>query len=406
MRIAIVIHEFPPYGGGAATAAAQVAAELVRGGHHVLVVTSSVPGGCEGESEHGYEITRLPTTRRSRLAPRPHELLTYAASCFWRLERHLRKFQAEGVIAFMAVPSGYFAVRAAQRMRIPAVVSLRGSDVPGFSPDRISGLYRAVADRLVRSTLRRADAIAPNSEFLASLATGFCPDVASRMTIVFNGIEPAAIADQPACSDGTSLRLVQVGQLIARKQVQHVIEAIPRLLEANIPVRLTVIGSGPLENELRDLARRLCPADAVEFLGHLSRDRILTTLRCCDLFLSTSKAEGMSNAVLEAMASGLPIIIAPNGSEDIVKAARSGRVLQEVTSVEIAQQVTELYAQPTERRDLGLRGIEFARQHSWTATASSFVELLRATVRFSRSDDVPTDSDVLPNDRSAFSPGN
>jgi len=369
VKLAIAIHEYPPIGGGASTAAAQTARALAGDGHDVLVITAGGRGLPASEQDGRVTIERLPGLRGTVLAPSAVELLSFCAGAALLLERRLRRFGAEAVIAYFAVPVGPFAVRAARRLRIPSIVSLRGSDVPGFKHGRLEGRLGAIARPVIRWTLDHADAVAPNSEVLRDLVLAFHPSVAPRLRVVPNGIEADAIAERPAASGLAGLRVIQVGQLIARKRVDVTIDAVARVPGAH----LTVIGDGPLRGELEARAR----GGNVTFLGHLPRAEILTRLRVHDVFVMTSVAEGMSNALVEAMAAGLPVVTTPNGSHDVIDRSGGGVVVPGEAHA-VAAILAELAAAPARREALARAALTYARGLTWQATARGFLAFLGA----------------------------
>jgi glycogen synthase len=378
VRVAIVIHEYPPVGGGASTAAQQTARALGSQGHEVLVVTSAARGEARSSIDGAVRVRRLPALRLRTLAPSHTELLSFCASAGLLLSGELRRFGADGILAYFAVPAGIFAVRAGRRLEIPVVVSLRGSDVPGFPGGRLEGAFGVVARPALRRALSGAAAVAPNSEVLRGLALAFMPEVAGKTTVVPNGIDEASIADEPASSGSRTLELVQVGQLIERKRVDLAIEAMRALERAGVPARLTVIGDGPLRGALEAQAAELGVGGRVWFTGHLARAEIPGILRASDVFVMTSQGEGMSNAILEAMAAGLPVVATRNGSEDVVEQAGAGIVIEPGDAAALAARLRELAAAPDLRRRLALAGLSWARAHTWAATARAFVALLTA----------------------------
>ena len=107
------------------------------------------------------------------------------------------------------------------------------------------------------------------------------------------------------------LKVLCVSRLIERKGIRFLIEAIGRL--KNERVELTLIGDGNCEEELKKLANDLGVSDRVMFKGYVNHDSIGEIYRNSDLFVLPSQNEGMSNALLEAMASGLPVIVTDTG---------------------------------------------------------------------------------------------
>ena len=188
MRLVVVNHEYPPWGGGAATATEALSHELAALGHRVVVVTAGGPSLPELSGDERLRIWRIPTGRRSRFAPTSAELLSFCFAVRNRLSRCLTEVRADGVLAFFAVPAGYFAVRAAHSCGLPAIVSLRGSDVPGFSSSRLTGGTAWAAQRLIRQTLLEADLVAPNCPRLQELVVKWLPQIADKVRVVPNGV--------------------------------------------------------------------------------------------------------------------------------------------------------------------------------------------------------------------------
>src|SRR5690606_36200715 len=158
-------------------------------------------------------------------------------------------------------------------------------DVPGFPGGRLEGRLGALARPVVRRTLAGAAAVAPNSEVLRALAVDFMPAVAAKTVVIENGVDPAAIAAAPAESGGPELALVCVGQLIERKRVDLAIDAVHHLASAGVPVKLTVVGNGPLRAALARRARSLGLAGAVGFTGRLPRGEVRAVLAAADVFV-------------------------------------------------------------------------------------------------------------------------
>jgi len=376
MRIAVINHEYPPLGGGAATACEQISRQLASLGNRVRVVTSSGLGLPEYEARADVEVVRLPTGRRSRFAPSGVELLRFCSAAQLRLTGCLRDFRADAVLAFFAVPAGQFAVRSAQRLGLPVVVSIRGSDAPGFSPQRLGGWIGWCAKRFVRSTLAAADAVAPNCRRLEQLVLRAMPELAGKMQLVPNGVDAESIASAPASSGSDDLRMVTVGQLIPRKGIEFALAALRHLLDDGVPARLTVVGDGPQARALQTRADDLRIADRVDFAGYVERHDVVELLRRHDVFVMPSRSEGMSNAVLEAMAAGLPVVTTANGAHDMVLAAGCGIVTRVDEALALAAAVRRLALDPDERMRFAEAALRQARRWTWRASAEQMSRLL------------------------------
>lgn len=339
------------------------------------MVTGAAPREPARHREGRVQVRRLPALRLRALAPSQAELLSFCATAAVRLGRELEAFRADGVIAYFAVPAGPFAVRAARKLDVPVLVSLRGSDVPGFPGGRLEGRLGLMTRPIVRRTLDAASVVAPNSVALRDLALRFAPEVAPKTIIVPNGIDAATIASRPAGAGSRTLEIIQVGQLIERKRVDLAIKAMLELGREGVDARLTLVGDGPLRERLVESVRQHGLADRVIFGGLLAREQVTARLRSSDLYLSTSEGEGMSNALLEATAAGLPVVTTRSGSHDVVEQAGNGLVVAS-TPVAVAAALGALARDAEARRSRAEAGLAWAHRHTWAETARSFVELL------------------------------
>ncbi len=378
MRIVLVNHGYPPLGGGAATATLQLANALIAEGNDVLVLTSSGPNCPREETQGRLRVVRLASLRRSRFAPRPTELLSFCLTAARQLTTHIREFRADGVIAFFAVPAGFFAVRSARALGLPIVVSLRGSDVPGFSSERLGGLYRCLADPVIRYTLRHADFIAPNNQHLADLLLRWNPALADKIQLLPNAITAGQVAEHPASSLDEELRLITVGQLVRRKRVDWLLGTMRELASRNVRARLTVVGEGPQAARLQKLVADHSLAERVRFTGYLRREEILDLLQCHDVYVTPSRAEGMSHAVLEAIAAGLPIVTNANGCHDVVRQAGCGIITPRDDAAALTEAIQQLADNSGQRRALGHASLRFARTLGWTSSAKRLEGMLLA----------------------------
>ena len=108
--------------------------------------------------------------------------------------------------------------------------------------------------------------------------------------------------------DGTALRAVCIGRLVAAKGHRTLLEALQLVQDRAIAMHLVLIGAGPEMQPLQDFVRNHQLSDRVTFTGALSHDEALAHLRRADLFVLASFAEGIPVALMEAMALGIPCV--------------------------------------------------------------------------------------------------
>lgn len=133
--------------------------------------------------------------------------------------------------------------------------------------------------------------------------------------------------------------LISVGELNQNKNQSVVIRAMAELQNAN--VHYLLCGQGELLQELRQLAEELKVQKQVHFLGF--RNDVLELYRCSDVFVFPSKREGLSVALMEAMASGLPVICSKiRGNVDLVENEKGGLYIQPESVKEMASAIRRM----------------------------------------------------------------
>lgn len=145
---------------------------------------------------------------------------------------------------------------------------------------------------------------------------------AERIVLLPNAVDTARF-NQIARDPLAPARFVFVGRLEAEKGLLTLLAAFARIADAHPGASLMLVGSGRLEGQLKDEARKLGIADRVDFAGH--SDDVASRLAQGNVGVLGSRIEGLSNTLLESMASGLPMVASRiSGNEDFVHPGRNG----------------------------------------------------------------------------------
>jgi glycosyltransferase involved in cell wall biosynthesis len=144
-----------------------------------------------------------------------------------------------------------------------------------------------------------------------------------------------------------------VARLVPVKNCLGLLHAVAKLRLEGIRVAVALAGDGPLRGELMQTAHELQISDAVHFLGDVADvDRFY---RAIDIFVLNSHSEGMSNTILEAMASGLPVVATDVGSNsELIAAERTGIIVPAGDVVQLADALAGLIRRPARCRALGI----------------------------------------------------
>lgn len=380
MKIALINYEYPPIGGGAATATQSMGRALVQMGHEVVVVTAAF-GDLRGSmTDHGVEIIRLPVPRDRADASGVFEMAAFLATASLVYPFISRRKAIDGTIAFFTIPSGPAAWLDYLLGGAPYIVSLRGGDVPGFVPE--VGMFHTLVKPLRRAVLRGALAVIANSNGLRDLSLAADP---VPVEVIPNGVDTEFF--KPDASPlGGPFRVVVSGRFHSQKNHVLALRAFASLAnQQRVAAELHLIGDGPLRSELEVLARELRIEQDVRWHGWLPRHEVAALLRSSHCLLHTALYEGMPNAVLEAMACGLPIVASDiPGSCDVVRHERNGWLLPLDNAEGFAKCLALLAGNDTMRQDMGRQSRIIAEtEFSWAATASRYVEVLRRSIHAS-----------------------
>ncbi len=272
-----------------------------------------------------------------------------------RFARQLRGFRPDALLlsTFKKVWLGGMAARLA---RVPRVVSRIGldSDLP-----RRSWTYRVAYRRWVDAVLVNADGI--RGPFLSDLP-GYDPD---RVATVYDGVRigevPGRVEARTALGLAVDAAVVgSVTRLGVQKRVDRLLEAV-----ALLPgVHLALAGTGALESELRERAGSPDLSGRVHFLGF--REDVARVLAALDVFALTSDKEGMANAMLEAMAAGVPVVSTDvSGAREALQADELGRtagIVVEASPEAVAAGLRTLLADSSRRERMAEEALRRARE--------------------------------------------
>jgi glycosyltransferase involved in cell wall biosynthesis len=297
----------------------------------------------------------------------------------WRIARKIaRRHHATVMHGHWVVPGGITAALA--EPSLPLVVSLHGSDV--YVAETL-----APARTAARMAFARAGAITACSDDLATRAIALGADP-SRVEVVPYGVDAGRFKPDPAgraevrariaVPDGTAL-VFTAGRLVKKKGFEYLIDAVAKL-SATIPVVLAIGGEGDLQSELRErIARSGAPA-AIKLLGNLTQDEVAVHLAAADVVVVPSvrddsgNVDGLPNVVMEALASGTPLVTtAAGGIGAVVTDGRTALVVPERDVAATAAAIRRVIDEPQMAGSLAAAARELAMtRFGWAGAAERF----------------------------------
>lgn len=247
---------------------------------------------------------------------------------------------------------------------VPVVVNYRGGEAGPF-------LARSAAS--VRATLRRAVSLVLPSGFLLEVFARH--GMSGRVVANIVDLDRFRPADEPRRHDRAP-HLIVARNLEAIYGNDTALRAFALLREAWPEARLSIAGSGPEATALAALAQELGVADRVRFTGRLDRDQMAALYRDADLMLNPSRVDNMPNAILEALASGLPVVTTDvGGIPYIVRQRQTAMMVAPDDPRAMADAAHELLADRGLHAALAAAGRADVQRYRWSAVRA---ELLSA----------------------------
>lgn len=272
-------------------------------------------------------------------------------------------YDPDVIDAHYLYPDGVAAVMLGRFLNKPVILTARGSDVTEI------GQMAGYRDRIAQAC-NGADHIITVSNSLRHLIEKM--GVTTPMTTLRNGVDLDMFPFQ-ARPENDRFRLVFAGWLIRRKRVDLVLEAAALLEDVDVDIA----GSGPEESALRGQAHRLGIADRVHFLGQKKPDEMPQLFANADTLILPSEREGWANVLLEAMATGTPVVAsAVDGAVDLITDPVAGRLVTSQNGRAYAEAIQDIRRAGIERQKVHA----FARGFGWQETSKGQARIFKALV--------------------------
>ena len=345
----LVLSSFPPGVGGGELQTREQLLRMVRRGRRIHVIDLEPRhGGAATEDDEGIVVHRVQTPRTPVLRALAYH--ARIASLAWRLGRRARVAQINHLGTGMITAAPLLAA-----LGVPRVLVVWGSAAPGAGPFAPGWRHRAA-----RWIARRQTAVVSLSTATSRNleASGF---PAARVRFIPNGVDterfrPGSANDPPWTPPqkwpAGGPVVVTVSRLVPAKGLDVMLRAWRIVAEAVPAAHLVIVGDGPLREECEATRRDLGLSDSVVLLG--SRPDVPEILRRSQVYVSSSRTEGMSNALLEGLASGLPLVATRvGGAEDTVEDGVNGLLVQADDTAALASALREILLDDGMRHAMG-----------------------------------------------------
>lgn len=366
MRIALFAETFSPQVNGVAHTLCRLVSHLRLRGHQVALVTPRIAPLPTADAALHLQLPAVPAPFYPQL--RLGRTLDRASA------RRLTEFAPDLVHVTGEAFVGWSGQRWALEQGVPLVTSFH-TDIPAYLADYGLGLLEKQAWAFFRRFHEHARlTFAPSRTTLAQLrANGFHP----RLRLWSRGVDAARFAPahrhpgtRARIAPGARRIVLYVGRLAAEKRIGVLLDAWQRV-RRGLPgdAVLVIVGDGPEGPALR---ARAC--EGVRFTGALMGAALGEVYAAADLFVSASDTETFGNTVLEALASGLPAVVADRGGvTEIVRSHENGLHARAGDPGSFADAILHLLRDDALRERMGAAGRAAARARGWEGVLDGLI---------------------------------
>jgi glycogen synthase len=370
MRVCFVSRRFFPTISGMSAYAQNLLRELVAAGHDVTMV-SQYRGDAFGTRVYGGgpppEVPGVRVLGREALGEQSGgDFERDVQDMVDTVVAEHRREPFDVLHAQYGYPNGWAILLAARQLGLPTVVSIQGGD--GHWVGSCCATHRLAMQRV----LDHANAVLIGCRSFAEEVRERLGTPLERFTFVPGAVDtgrfrpragwrPGAVGDPPT--------ILYHGRVDRRKGALDLLGASALLHDRSVRFRLLVSGIGPDHDEVRDRLPALGLAGVAEMRGYVAYDEVPAVYGEADLFASPTYAEGFSNTILEAMASGLPIVSCRAvGVVDCLRNGENGLLVEPGDVPALAGALERLLVDAELRRRLAADALEECRRvYSWRA---------------------------------------
>jgi phosphatidylinositol alpha-1,6-mannosyltransferase len=376
VRVLQINNEYPPLGGGTATVTHETCKRLyVIGKIRSELVTSNGFGifQTSDDTASGCIITQLPLQQKCLHHASLIDLIRFTLSSLRYLFNRQKLESFDITLAWCTVPAGFIAFVLCKVYGLPYIVRVSGPDIPGF--ERRYRLIYPILTPILKMIWRSSRCVICKCQEEAERVCKILSDAPIR--IIPNGVDIERFYPDVFRSLNQSISILCVARLVERKGQRLAIRALASLRSMGIDAVLTLVGDGDSKEAYSELVISLGLSEFIRFSGSIDRIDMPNIYRNADIFVLPSTAESMSVACLEALASGLPLVLTSGGgSEAFIDQGKNGFLIAAGDEPGFVDAMYLLARDSELRASFGKHSRDIAKRFSWTITTQGIIDAL------------------------------
>ena len=409
MKICFLTHAYPRFTNDTTAPFIESIAETLQKNEvDVTVLTPDTPKFSRTTSDHNVNLKtyRYFFPRQMQLLGYSNTLINDAAlkksayllapfmciSSLFNLIRLHQKHRFDVIHAQWLLPNGFVAAIIARLFNVPLVITLHGSDM---FVSKLNPVFKQIAKWTLKQTAM-VTSVTPT--FLTDLADLGVPKEKRCLTLY--GVDPDMFLTPPH-QQLTELRekleisekhpvIFALGRIVLKKGFDTLLHALPLIKENGFPhVTLVIAGDGTDLGRLKNLANELGVSESVRFPGTVPRSAVPTYFHLGDIFAFPAvfdpkgNVDGCPNVILEAMASGKPVVASGiSGIPAVVKDGETGILTPEKDVQHLAHALVELLQDTAKRKQFGAAGRQrILNKLTWDKVVNQFKDIYQHSVK-------------------------
>lgn len=338
--------------GGAERVVSLLANKMVERGHQVEII-------CLKFNDVYYQ-----TDSRVKVTLAMQQTKNRFTELFW-LRKYLKKQNPDVVIPFT---EGVYCF---------TILSLLGTGIPIIASERLD----PAAMSTTRKVLKRL--LLPFADWLVvqtqSIKDYFPKSIQKKTSIIYNPVNEESLSPALPSREGRLNRIISVGRLYPQKNQAMMIRAFAKLAAEFPDWQLVIYGEGPLRESLELIVDSLELQDRVLLPGRT--EHVIEELRKSKIFCMSSDYEGMSNAMIEAICVGLPIISTNvSGTEELIRDGENGFIVEIGGEERFTNCISQLISSPSLQDNMSVKNIQLAKIFNIDHIVDEWISLINTVI--------------------------
>jgi len=375
MKILMFNNEFPPLGGGTGT----VNFELFNSFKNfpelkIDLITSA--SGKKKEIEQFSEnikIYKLPVGRKNIHHALNSELIKYAFKSVFEGLKLQKKEHYDFVFVWATVPASLPALVLKIFRKLPFVIRISGPDIPGYEK-RYNTVYKIISP-FIKLAWKKAEIIISKCKTEKEMVLRINSKL--KIKTIYNGVDIEKFFCKEKEIPNRDITLICSARLTKHKGQYTLIKSVSNLKKHGIILNVNLVGEGYEKDAYIKYAKEEDVFDQIIFSGYVPREKMPKEYQKADIFILPSYNECMSNALLEAMACGLPVIVTDVGGTEELVDEGNGFIFKPGDETALTDILKNISKNKEKIPILGQNSRKKAEQLNWENIAKEYFEFFK-----------------------------